>query len=492
MSEKLVSNQLDYSKKILSYARYKMSKKNPQGNPSVHLSATGGEETVIQVPTEAINFSRSRLRMRVKLPESNTANRYVFAYTNTLPMIRSIQFYGDNFYNLVDIQNADVYLNVVRPVDTKIDDYLTFDHVSASATSADIETTNMGLCKNGVNEDSITNPLVAAGVQVPANFVVVNRHKRPNNSECNPRLTDMEYFIAGAEQDGAGAGNIWYDVDVPLSCFKNTLFSLDKDIYFPQIMNIRIIWNQYTKLAWIGSSLTNPTTNAAAYNPSLAANFIPTISNISIYFAIEQNPMIKQQLISQVKDSGLNVMIPYVHSLKKPVDGTSQTVSYTFRPSHGFMLKKIYHTLFPNAETLNNAFNHINTNAAQKVLQYYTLLNGSVRLQDNNIVTAHSDDYSIHHEKIKGSVIQNINMYKFNWLHVDSFGPDKPLCEDEDDYNQGVITGLPLDQETIWDINCLETTNATHNHYTFAVTLRNLNINAVSYSLDNTKPLTLM
>ncbi len=454
-------DQLDYKDKIQSYTDYKNSRKPPQGEATISMSPTGNEQVVFQAPAgEVINFSKSRLKFRMYAPESGTGSRYTFLWTHTLAFLRELSLYGDNYYNLAQISNADVALAVIGPCDEKFSDYMTVDTPLPYATSA----LSVGSMSQGLAPSRTYGAL-----------------DRPDNTDQYPYGTDIKYFIRGAVRDGAGAGDLWIDYDIPLSVFKNTILSQNKDYLFPQILNLRMILNGYTKLGWIGSSTSDPTAGAATYNPVSA----PQMSNLRVEWAIEQNPQIKLNLEREISvTGGMNVTIPFIHSLKRAVGpATTQNVNYTINPAYGHHLKKIYHTLMVSDETLYSAYDH----QSGKALVYWTSID-TIRKQDSPVDVAQNDDYMLMKEKLKGSVLQGLNMFGFNWVHVDQFGQQNSLSQDQDEYDRSIVSGMELHKDTRWEFQAQSTTNAAYQHYTFVVCLRNLNISKSRYSLDEVRP----
>ena len=77
----------------------------------------------------------------------------------------------------------------------------------------------------------------------------------------------------------------------------NTIFSLDKDLLFNEVILLRIIWGPYT-LVGFGSTLPYPPALGGTYaaagvgtekNITAAAFTSATISNLTYYLAIEQD-----------------------------------------------------------------------------------------------------------------------------------------------------------------------------------------------------------
>ena len=488
-----VSRELDYQKKSLSHPYYKYSKKTQQSGPSViQMNTSGGTDIIVQAPQEAINYSKSYVRFKLFIPQSRdgtpdaVVNYYNSIHLANIPFFQTLQFYGDNTSYIVDIPNIDTYNRVVQFTDTDMDTYLSNDIVGFASTDAEVNSLHNGIYRNnrinGVAGNEYARP-ASANVDAAG---VVNNPISPNIAYLEPQYADTS-----EQSDVGNGGDMYYDYCFPLSMLApNSFFAIDKDTYFPQIMNIRFVLNSYNKLTWRQVGHNNY--NTGANSLFITGGITPQISNFSVNFAIEQDPDIRQGLKNKVMTSGMEIYVPYVNSLKRTLTGTSQSVSYTFKRQHGEFLYKIYHTLTYNQEQFNNAYNMNNgcgdlgvpTQLNQKAIVYYTLLNSNVRLQDNNIVSVDLDDWFYMKEKLKGSVLgQSADLYHYNWCHVDHFSGESALINDKRKYNEQLISGLSLAEDKIWDFVGVQTNDVPFNHYTFAITLRKLVINSTGYMM---------
>ena len=94
-----------------------------------------------------------------------------------------------------------------------------------------------------------------------------------------------------------------------------------------------------------------------------------------------------------------------------------------------------------------------------------------------DIVTANLDDYIIDKRRLIGSCIHSSDEYRFNYLGVDDYTSGESVGDGKK-LDNNLIDGKPiLGKEYIWTKSCT-TANATFNHYTYAVLLRTLTINA--------------
>ena len=256
---------------------------------------------------------------------------------------------------------------------------------------------------------------------------------------------------------------------LPLKYLKNTIFSVNKDIYFGEIILLRIVLGTSQKVVFTNTDATNLHTNAAAITNSIG------ISDLALYLAVEKNAEITNQLRTQVASSGFNLLIPYVYSFKNLLGGSSQNVSLRFNRGHGRRLMKIYHTIFGPNEYSYTAYDINNINGL-KCARYYSMLNND-RLQQYDIDCKKLDDYNLHRAYLKDKVLQTANIYQYNWFHMDSFTGSKYEPANLED-------GLDLSIEQKWDIYCtMATNNINYNHYDFAVTQKMLTISSAGITV---------
>ena len=202
--------------------------------------------------------------------------------------------------------------------------------------------------------------------------------------------------------------------------------------------------------------------------------------------ACESNQALQQRCIDKVMSTGLRRMIPYVQSYKNSNSGATQSINIQFNKGNGTSLRKVYHSLYNNAETLDTAYDCSNnatlvdgtrnstTDANMKVLQFYTQLNGK-REQDLTINCNNQDlggmpfsDYMYQKAALKGSVLANINVFQYNWFWCSDY--QQLGAHADQDNNMELISGVPLgDSPLTWTFYGSSVISATYQHYTYAV-----------------------
>jgi len=291
-------------------------------------------------------------------------------YTDGIPFIRQIQLYTRTGLFLADIPDVCNYTNMTMRRSFKINDVMTWAKID------DFE----GL--------SCINVIAAAG-------------QRPDNTAVNTSYLEPRYIESGSAVNTADPV---FEFQVNLGRIVNSIFSIDKDLYFGgEILYLRIVWNPTTKIGFIGTSGTNPTTGVAAFPGNIA------LTNLTLYMAVEQNPQIENGLKSKVlSPEGFNLLVPYIYQNKISLGGTTQNLSVKYSRAHGSRLLKIYWAPYSATESSNTAYNHNNL-ANAKVTQFYTTVNNTRTSQFN--YNCDGDDYRMQKKKLQGSCILSSNEY---------------------------------------------------------------------------------
>jgi hypothetical protein len=399
-----------------------------QGGESITIS-TSNLESIFELPARVMNLSKSHLTFSAS--HAGHATKANFTWMSA-PPIRQAQLYSRSGVMLCDINNLQNYVTAVNPFETKVnermdsnnetddDKYITYFPQSISGATAQKP-------DNGSFGDSTLEPVMIAAASDTNQTIVVN-------------------------------------YNFPLSVIKNSILALDKSLYFNETILLKIIWGTRDEIGFTATAETNPNDGLAVLDADV------TVSSLKLYLALERNPIVAAAVIEKTINEGNVINCPYVYVFKNvPGASTSQNVSIRFNRSNGTHLKKLYHTLYNNTETLNTRFNHANS----VLTSYYTSVNNQ-RLQQSDLVVADEDDYRyMYHEGVKDSIVQNLKAFKFHWAHLDKF--EDVATEDP---NDNIVSGLPLDVEQKWDINCTTGAATAYNHYTFAITNRPLVISS--------------
>ena len=125
---------------------------------------------------------------------------------------------------------------------------------------------------------------------------------------------------------------------------------------------------------------------------------------------------------------------------------------------------------------LGNAVN-VGQNGAV-VTSFYSMLNNQ-RIQEINVTPSFYDDWNFLQQRLQGSVIQNSNIYGFNWFWVDDFSESEKLYN----YNPNDDVGIPLDVEQKYDLYLTMNGSLTRNNYSFAICQKMLTVSAAGVTV---------
>ena len=273
----------------------------------------------------------------------------------------------------------------------------------------------------------------------------------------------------------------------PLKLIKNSIFSIDKNLYFGQLTYLKLYFGPLSKVCYSSDSNANPSAGAKISFSGLAAATVK-IQNLQLMLAEECNQDLVTMIKNKVAMEGQSYMIPYVQAFKNANSGTTQNINIQFNEGNGRTLMKVYHALYNNTEDLDIAYDHANTatvsgvvNSAanQKVFTYYTTLNGK-RSQDITIDCTPTGlflDYMQHKKQLRGSILSNLNVYQYNWFHCDDFS-DFGSRYDQDNKGE-LISGIPMSVAPLtWGFTGLTMRSIALQHYTWAVFVKKLTMTA--------------
>lgn len=463
----LQNKQIDYSVPVIPVVpSYKFSKLYQQtGGTEVSIGASA-QESIFELPTRCINFSRSVLRYTVVPQANNTDNQWFFS--DCIAPIRQIQVYTRGGTYLCDINNVDKLSSVTLKAETQINEAIVRDG-GTKATAGTAGTNDDSFCEitGKVSYTATTETQTAAttpGVSTFGGYEgdVVTAITRVPNYRYDGTDGESNFEPIYLKLGNVNQNVTMFNVEIPLSLFKNTILELDKDFYFGEVLILKITWNDKNALGFKSASVTAPQNTPLA----LAAALTFKYQSMALYLAVEHNPVIAAGLIQSVMSGQFSTNIPYVYQFKHTGSATTdQNVTVRLNRAHGKFLKKIYHILYDPAEQI--ATRYLHTNRGRDVVTRYHTEIDNVRRQEFDIVTADNDDWVIVKDHLRGSLLSNMDTFRYNWFILDKF--DDEITKSEDGTAD---SGLSLDFERKWDVLTTNSTSAQYNHYTFAVVSR--------------------
>jgi len=368
-------------------------------------------------------------------------------YTDALTCFQQIQFYNRTGTLLCDLQQPQNYTKVIWKTDIPFDQYRNYDTYSGGV---------LGSSGSG-RFLKPSNGLISS---VTAGSVAI----RPVGGNASLNYLENSYLEVGTTTNSPSI-----DISLPLSMIKNSIFDIDKDLYFNEIMILRLVWGAAAKVGFTSASASDPTSSPVSY---IACD----VQNVYLFLATERNQEIVDELKEEVMSNGLSIPIPFVYSFKT-VNSASTNQSSTLRITrgHGTRLLKIYHSMFTQNETLNTAYQ--NTQSATTLQNFYTQLD-NYRLQDFNVNLALYDDWAVIQRKLEKSITFNSNIYRYNWFWLDDFTGCDESASETDPTVDNRIEGIDLTAEKRYDFIGYFAGNVAYNHYDFVVTQKMMGISA--------------
>lgn len=461
----LVSNELDYKKYVSSHPSYTMSKVLPQnGIQTVTMTTAGGEETIFELPPKVYNLSKSILSFTltpaIGVPAvAETVLNKIFA--DTIGAIRQIQLYTRTGLFLVDLNYANNYTNAVSRHETPIDEVLQNDKpLNGYGFWEGLSCSNYAGRQNAA--EGIIRPAAGAG----------------DNGTAGAGLTDYlepKYVVVGTD----ASANPVINYKVPLKFFKNTGLEVDKDLYFGgETLYLKIIWDNRNKVGYHTEFGDNDNTTHLPINGV-------TISTISLFTAIEQNPIVESEVKQKVMSAeGLSLQWPMVYYNSTPLAagaGALHSVQVRYNRGNGSKLKKIYWVPSHQTATTWQAYDH-NNEGARKITSFYTTVN-NIRTSQFDYNVTNAEDWMVKKESLKGSCIMSSNEYYYNNTWIENFTDDSSaLIKSNLPDQHNIDDGLDLNTEVIYTINAINN-NVALNHQFFAVTSKDLIIGSAGIQL---------
>ena len=412
----IISEELRFAPSVQNHSTYAFRKVSPQGvSTQIALSASSqvGPTEVI-IPPSVFNFSKSRINFQLELPDPGVTVKANWVDANALSMIGRMVVYDSNTNAvLLDCSNLEKYAALVVPAATKYDEFKTKATSWASTTYAQT------LPILGDNAAGSSQPFPSEEIQKSNSLVNVSHlNTVAAGTTAFNSFEGRRYLLVGADSEKS-----FWDVSIPLSAFKLTVLSLNKNLYSPSNLVMQIYWNSVDNFAWTSTSLTNPTSGTAA---SVGSTNV-FINNFSLQLANEQNLAIISKIQQQVVSTGISIPIAYP-TITRQVLAAATAQSYQLNISKGYGNRILAFITAPFAHD-NAAINARNSHIRGTLTTYNTFLNNiAEKYQAGYDARLAQDFYYGNREYLEGSVIQNLGEYAVaEWVHISSYFGEKPL-----------------------------------------------------------------
>ena len=457
-----LSHEIDYSPKAELHPNYRLDQLTQQtGGTSVTLTAAGGNNSLFEINPVAFNLSKSFLCFDYVTAVAPAADRVAGVFRSVLPHIRQIQFYGRNGQMMCDLQNFDIYSRVIFNSD------FTIEELENGSNDTPVYMNNTNVTDDLVYETAAGPPPVLA---LYATSIKAANGTRPGmgagiGGRANLSYKEQIYYEANQPAPGPAATATTTRYRIPLSFFRNTIFALDKDLYFGDITYLRIYWNDYTKLGY------NSDGNGGNLTP-FAAQI--ALNNLYVYLAVETNEKINATLAQTISSNiGLNTLFDYVYHENFSPTGNQPSFYVKYGPGMGLRLKRLYWCTLDNPIGADDDTYNISNMAGAELNSFYAELDGQRIIQyDINCQDANGNqDYMILYDRLKGGAIQNRNIYQYNWFWCESFDGLK-LHEHDDNLEAGIDIDKVEHKYQVY----ARTDGNPYSWYIYAVIQRRLNI----------------
>jgi len=450
----VTADQINYEQKLFSHPSYRMEPQYPNTFGQTISLGTSQTPVVINIPPEVFNLSQSYINYTVTLPASAAFTWYA---RQALAEISHVQFYSGNSQWICDLDNLNNYLDITLKKELSQEDFL----------SLDLSLNNIG----------------ASNVQLNAIPALRNSNMTTGNVDNGPGFSSsINYLEPAYFSVSPNATAVTYNVQFNLGKIKNTVFSIDKNLYFGQTMYLKLYFGPVSKVAYASTGANQPSDGVKSAYLGAA-----TIANLVLQLAVESNQSMRAMIINKVSTVGQEYIIPYVQAFKNSNSTGSQNISLQLDQGNGRTLVKVYHAPYNSQEQFDTMYDHCNCNNAppvagvtppQKVQVYYTQLNGK-RNQDINInctSTAANGpflDYMSHRRQLRGSILMNANIYQQNWFHCDDFSDEGPKYDQKS--GSELISGIPMNISPLtWSFVGVTMANLAFQHYTWCVFTKKL------------------
>jgi len=489
-TKSVYAKEVHFDNYILGHGDYEYVKINPKsGLTTATCNTTSNADLYFNFPGTVYNSGMSYMEGTIKIPGTNADNVYNYFFCEGIPFIQGLYFYETGTSNIVQIDDFNKYLKGILRRNIKLEDFLTYDVVSTSDSSAGQRTYFEGLTR--VNQfalgfgavahtdaaapgTALANPLTTANTNTvlgelrtnvntalaalatstnnalaasnnnfrpvggldAANAATSYAGRGPSSSKSS--LIEPGYYIKASQagsNGNAAQGQMNIKFKFNFSLFINTVLGLNKDFYYgPRGMELKIVLARSNDIYF------------TAINAQFAAgqsNATPvktvSLSDLTVHLAVEKNRVMADKLINEYNAGSLSYVFPYVHVKRHnlpitAVDTSTHTIEETFGADKGQKLLKIYWVPFWGTQVGHRTYNHCNVynqalTANLKVQEFNTSLDSRPIYSNFPYSCANGDDYRAQKRRLKGSCLFSADEYYHNWSWCEDFTNNYSMTE---------------------------------------------------------------
>jgi hypothetical protein len=483
--------EIDFKPKAYEHGTYRMNQLyQVTGGQSKTLQANAIETSTFELPTRVFNLSKSILSFRLDQTVYTALGAELLhpnLHAQGLPMIDRIALFTRGGIYVSDIVNFNYFTNIVAPVTTSMDKL-----VNAGRAIPEVGITAVATVANGVlplgalafndSSEPVTNllhpftgqnttavaftqqvePVAGSGVGG-----IAARHKvEGSNQAYEPGIIGTEeptrshrYTYQGYASPLTALATVAQIISqryqVKLGEIPDSIYAMNRDLFFGETMLLQIYWSPYSSIGWM--------TTGATMVESAVANVL-TIQDLALYLACETNRGIVETITRSVMANGMRLTVPYVYTNRYTSPG-GQAVSVQVRLNrgHGKSLLKVYNAVVKPqvaAYAKSMLYAHksgivttvvpaasVASTVVSPLWDYIYSMLDNERLQEINMNVTNGIDFMYQRENLRGCVVDNRNKFMYNYVWTDNW-TGMPLCQ----YEAADFTecGLDLQQERLY------------------------------------------
>lgn len=465
-----VDESLDYSIRTSSSPFHLYTKLSPiDGTNSITLNTSTGVTRTWQLPNSVFNLARTYWSMTIT-PASATAGYYNHLRVDFPTLFQNISLYSvDQGTELEVVNYVNHALNIINRYCTPEAEMKTFSRqVSPTATTAGVPFV--------VGFQSVN--LTAYAAAPTAGNIGPGRNGAGNvlNIPEFSNYDTMRYFIAGNDDSATPV----LDVKIPLSRFLYTLFSLDKDVYFNAITQLKVVFNAVGSLGQFSSSQDLPQLATAGFtsaNGAITADV--AITNMFLYVAEEKSSVHRDAIIRKTLSGGLRYLVNHLDVSQQSLTGSSQQLTYRYNRIMGSRLSLWFHSSLFNHSLLSQSSNATLYRRAYN--DGVTIPWGQVSLDLDNSslfrLLTPAEFYNQISGRLQRTCINSYQGWLQNWCVPMDWRGNQSLADND----PNVMAGLDLSQEKQIQIayDGVSTGNSSDQrvHYAVGVIQRSIMVN---------------
>jgi hypothetical protein len=452
----LYGETINYEQKAASGSYYNLQRYlQNTGGSTVTLAPNSNYTSIFDLPADVYNLSRSYLKFDLTILHAATL---ATGLRIDIPPIRSFTLGTKSGKVACRITNLQHYWKMVSLLGHKREDFAkrpvagtgTYLNALPAYTYPPAQPTDQ-VAANTAQDRGIcyfNNPSQTLKDQAPVDAngshaaLIVDTGNVPVVENKMPGVPDYvipQLYVTGAVANTV-AGDINVKCELHFSDLFFTFFSVDRDFYCTEALQLWVEWEIGNNFAFTHSLAADLTTPVPSTN-------VPTLTALELIMAMEANEGVRQSVMNKVRTTGLQMLIPdmtvYIQSLGT---NTANALNFRMNRQYGERILRIITCEnimdMANGDSLTARCIFANTYHNRTVLLYNTQMD-SRRIQLLDINTVADEDYRQNEKYLKNSVLNNKGLYRaIAPLHIENYSADPDLtnCRETD----LVQSGLPL------------------------------------------------